>query len=129
VDFVSAPGIEGTLGILPRHAPLITALVLGELRYKKDGQEYVYAIGGGFMQVRPDKVTVLADSAERADEIDEMRARQARERAEVALKEKAHANVDAVRLEQALRRADLRLKVAKRRRNMREPSAGPESET
>ncbi|MBI5303819.1 MAG: F0F1 ATP synthase subunit epsilon [Chloroflexi bacterium] len=129
VEYVSAPGIDGVLGILPHHAPLITALTEGELRYKKGNEELSFAIGGGFMEVRPEKVTVLADSAERADEIDEMRAQQARARAEQALKEKPASDVDAVRLERAVRRADIRLRVAKRRRSGREPSAGPEIET
>jgi len=129
VEYVSAPGIDGVLGILPHHAPLITALSEGELRYKKGGQELAFAIGGGFMEVRPEKIIVLADSAERADEIDEQRAQQARARAVQALKEKPASDVDAVRLEHALRRADIRLRVAKRRRSSREPSAGPEIET
>src|SRR5919201_2363674 len=79
VDYVSAPGIDGVLGILPRHEPLLTALTFGELRYKKDGEERSIAIGGGFMEVRPDKVTVLADAADHADEIDEQRAEEARQ--------------------------------------------------
>ncbi|MBI5652106.1 MAG: F0F1 ATP synthase subunit epsilon [Chloroflexi bacterium] len=129
VEYVSAPGIDGVLGILPRHAPLITALTVGELRYKKANTEYIFAIGGGFIQVRPDKVVVLADSAEHADEIDEQRAQQARERAQSELKEKEHGGMDSARLEQALRRAEIRLRVARRKRSGREPSAGPEIET
>ncbi len=116
VDYVSAPGIDGVLGILPRHAPLLTALKEGELHYRKDGEEYDFAIGGGFMEVRPDHVTVLADSAEHAEEIDEMRAEQARERAEKLLREKPHSDTDAAMIEQALRRAEVRLKVARRKR-------------
>jgi F-type H+-transporting ATPase subunit epsilon len=116
VDYISAPGIDGVLGILPRHAPLVTALSFGELRYKKDGEEFNFAIGGGFMEVRPDKVTVLADSAEHADEIDEMRAEQARDRAHQLLMEKPRADVEFARIEQSLRRAELRLRVAKRKR-------------
>ncbi len=129
VEYVSAPGVSGVIGILPRHAPLITSLTEGELRYKKAGQELVFAIGGGFLEVRPDKIIVLADSAERADEIDEQRALQARERAVQALKEKPASDVVAARLERAIRLADTRLRVAKRRRSSREPSAGPEIET
>ncbi len=129
VDYVSAPGIDGVLGVLPRHAPLITALLEGELRYKKGGEEFHFAIGGGFIEVRPDKVTVLADSAEHADEIDEMRARQARERAEQSLKDKSRTDVDFARIERSLRRAEIRLRVAKRKRSGREPSAGPGNET
>jgi F-type H+-transporting ATPase subunit epsilon len=115
VDYVSAPGVGGVLGILPRHAPLVTALTVGELRYKKDGAEFHFAIGGGFMEVRPEKVTVLADSAEHADEIDESRAEQARQRAYQLLKEGPKVDAESVRIEQALRRAELRLRVAKRK--------------
>ena len=119
VDYVSAPGINGVLGILPRHVPLLTALAQGSLRYKKDGEEHEFAIGGGFMEVRPDHVTVLADSAEHAEEIDERRAEEARQRAEKLLKEKPRSDPEAVRLEQALRRAEVRLKVARRKRSGR----------
>ena len=121
VDYVSAPGIDGVLGILPRHAPLVTALNVGELHYKKDGAEFNYAIGGGFMEVRPDKVTVLADSAEHADEIDEMRAEQARERAKQLLQEKPRADIEFARIEQAMRRAEVRLRVARRKRGSQRP--------
>jgi len=127
VDFVSAPGVDGVLGILPRHAPLVTALTFGELRYKNGNEEKHFAIGGGFMEVRPDKVTVLADTAEQADEIDETRAEQARQRAQELLKEGTHADVQAARIEQSLRRAELRLRVAKRRRTERRPMEGGES--
>lgn len=116
VEYVSAPGIDGVIGILPRHAPLLTALNVGELHFKKGGQELSFAIGGGFMEVRPDRVTVLADVAESADEIDEQRAEAARKRAQDILKEKPRNDVDFARLEQSLRRAELRLKVARRRR-------------
>jgi F-type H+-transporting ATPase subunit epsilon len=116
VDYVSAPGIDGIVGILPRHTPLLTALTIGELRYKKDGEEFTFAIGGGFMEVRPDKVTVLADAAEHADEIDEMRAEQARKRAQELLKEKPRADAEFALIEQQLRRAEVRLRVARRRR-------------
>lgn len=116
VEYVSAPGVDGILGILPRHQPLLTALAVGELHYKKGGQEYNFAIGGGFMEVRPDKVTVLADSAEHADEIDEQRAEQARQRAQQTLKEKPRSDVEFARLERSLRRAEIRLKVARRKR-------------
>jgi len=116
VDYISAPGVDGILGILPRHTPLMTALKEGELHYKKDGVEYDFAIGGGFVEVRPDRVIVLADSAERADDIDEQRAQAARERAQQALKEKPHGDPEFARLEHALRRAQVRLQVAKRKR-------------
>lgn len=115
VDFISAPGIDGVLGILPRHTPLMSALTEGALHYRKDGIEYDFAIGGGFVEVRPDHVIVLADSAERADEIDEQRAQAARERAQQALKEMPRSDADFARLEHALRRAEIRLKVARRK--------------
>lgn len=124
VEYVSAPGVDGVLGILPRHAPLLTALTIGELHYKKGGQELSFAIGGGFMEVRPDKVIVLADAAESADEIDEQRAEAARKRAQDLLKEKPRNDVEFARIEQSLRRAELRLKVARRRRG-----SGPASPT
>ncbi len=122
VDYVSAPGIDGVLGILPRHAPLLTALREGELHYTKDGVTFDFAIGGGFMEVRPDRVTVLADSAERADEIDEARAEAARERARQTLKEIPRTDVEFARLEHALRRAEVRLKLARRRRGAPQPA-------
>ena len=70
VDMVIAPGVEGQLGILPHHAPLITALTYGELRVKRGGDEESFAIGGGYMEVQPDGVTVLANTAEHVEEID-----------------------------------------------------------
>lgn len=119
VDYVSAPALDGVMGILPKHEPLLTALGIGELRYKKGTQEFSYAIGGGFMEVRPDKITVLADAAEGADEIDEQRAEQARKRAQELMAQKVQgdsAALQAVLLEQTMRRAELRLKVARKRR-------------
>src|SRR4051794_21652309 len=80
-DMVIAPGVEGVLGILPRHAPMIALLKAGELRLKRGSEEHAVAVTGGVMQVQPTKVTVLADAAERAEEIDEARAREAMERA------------------------------------------------
>jgi F-type H+-transporting ATPase subunit epsilon len=119
VDIVVAPGAEGALGILPRHAPLLTALQVGELRIKKGEEETYIAIGGGFMEVLPDKVVILADTAERAEEIDTARAEAARARAESLLTQKP-AGADFAALEGALRRSQIRLKVARRRRLSRE---------
>jgi F-type H+-transporting ATPase subunit epsilon len=110
VDEVIAPGIEGQLGILPHHAPLMTILQAGGLIVKKGGQEEILAISGGFLEVRPDHVIVLADQAERAEEIDAARAEEARKRAEERLKQKG-AGIDEVRAEAALRRAMVRLSV------------------
>lgn len=118
-DYISAPGVDGIVGILPRHAPLLTALSVGELRYKKDGAEFSFAIGGGFMEVRPDKVTVLADAAEHAEEIDEARAEEARRRAQELMKEKPRTDAEFALIEQALRRAEVRLRIARRRRGTR----------
>jgi F-type H+-transporting ATPase subunit epsilon len=117
VDMVVAPGIEGQLGILPYHAPLITALTFGELVLHRESQEDEFiAIGGGFMEVGPNHVTILADSAERAEEIDEARADAARRRAEETMAQKRREDIDFIRAEAALRRSVLRLKVARRKR-------------
>ena len=118
VDSVVAPGIEGELGILPHHAPLLTALKTGELRIKSNGDVTHMAIGGGFLEVMPDKVVVLADTAERAEEIDVARAAEAKRRAEQRLAETT-TEIDLARAEAALSRALLRLKVAERRRRGR----------
>jgi len=117
VNMVVAPGISGQLGILPHHAPLMTALTYGELVLHREGQEDEYiAIGGGFMEVGPDHVTILADSAERAEEIDEARALEAQKRAQALMEQKHREDEDFARAEAALRRAMIRLKVAKRKR-------------
>lgn len=127
VDIVIAPGVEGELGILPHHAPLLTALTYGELRTRKGDQEQVLAIGGGFLEVRPDKVIVLADSAERADEIDLARAEEARRRAETQLAQR-QTGVDLAAAEASMRRSLLRLQVAERMRRRRGggPPPGPQ---
>jgi F-type H+-transporting ATPase subunit epsilon len=116
VEYISAPGADGIIGILPRHTPLLTALKIGELRYRKGAEEFTFAIHGGFMEVRPDHVTVLTDVAEHADEIDEARAEEARRRAQELLKEKPRTDSEFALIEQSLRRAELRLRVARRKR-------------
>ena len=117
VNMVVAPGSAGVLGILPRHAPLLTSLNFGELQIKKDGEEdQFFAIGGGFMEVQPYHVVVLADSAERAEEIDVARAEAARRRAEELLTHARQDQLDFERAQVALRRSVLRLKVVRRRR-------------
>ncbi len=118
VDMVIAPGVEGSLGILAQHAPLITELTIGELRIKQNEQETLMAVAGGFLHVRSDRVTILADAAERAEEIDIARAEEARRRAE-AYMETRREDVDFARAEAALRRAIVRLRVARRRRSPR----------
>jgi F-type H+-transporting ATPase subunit epsilon len=123
VDMVVAPGMDGTLGILPSHAPLITTLTAGELRIKKAGGEQSIVVFGGFMEVRPDKVIVLADSAERAEEIDLGRAEDARRRAEVDISNRT-SEVDLAQAEASLRRAAVRLRVGQRRQRRQPPGVG-----
>jgi F-type H+-transporting ATPase subunit epsilon len=121
VDMVIAPGFEGQLGILPHHTPLMTTLLPGELRVKKGDEEVSLAISGGFLEVRPDRVVVLADAAERAEEIDVERAEEARKRARERLSQELEPGIDGARVEAALRRSLARLKVAEtaRRRKAR----------
>ncbi len=123
VDMVVAPGSDGTLGILPRHAPLISTLASGELRIKKGGREQALVVFGGFMEVTPDKVVILADTAERAEEIDLQRAEESRRRAEAEIARRS-SDVDLARAELALRRAAVRLQIGQRRRGRRPPVLG-----
>lgn len=117
VDMVVAPGSEGVVGILPRHAPLLTTLHPGLVRIKKGGQETAMAVGGGFLQVARDRVLILADTAEREGEVDEARAEEARRRAQQALEEAARGGgVQAEAARIALRRSLVRIQVARRRR-------------
>jgi F-type H+-transporting ATPase subunit epsilon len=115
VDMVVVPGIDGQLGILPHHTPLISALGIGELRIKKGGTEQSMLISGGFVEVRPDKVIVMADLAEHSAEIDEARAAEARRQAEAEL-EAAKDPVDLARVRAALQTALMRERIATRRR-------------
>jgi F-type H+-transporting ATPase subunit epsilon len=119
VDVVIAPGVEGQLGILPHHAPLMTILQAGELVVRKGGEEDVLAISGGFLEVRPDRVIILADTAERAEEIDISRAEAAKQRAEQRLADRRAPGLDEARCEAALRRAVARLTVAEKVRRRR----------
>ena len=121
VDIVVAPGMEGELGILPHHAPLLTILQPGELRIQKTGQEDVYmAVTGGFLEVTGNRVIVLADAAERSEEIDEARAQEALRRAEERL-ERREEGQDLQRALASIRRSRLRLDV--KRRRQRRPSS------
>jgi F-type H+-transporting ATPase subunit epsilon len=115
VDMVIAPATDGMVGILPHHAPLFTSLGSGEMRVKKGGAEYTYAVFGGFMDVRADRVTVLTDAAEQAEDIDAQSATAARERAQKELEGAASA-ADEQRARAAMQRALVRLRVAERRR-------------
>ena len=119
-NLVSAPGSEGRLGILPRHAALLTMLAPGELRIELNGAEEPLFVSGGFLEVSNDSVTVLADTAEHAEEIDEARAEEARRRAEERL-QNVQSETERVELQAALERAISRIRVAEltRRRSGR----------
>jgi len=115
VEMVVAPGADGQLGILPHHAPLMTMLQPGELLIRKDGTDTYLVVTGGFMEVIGNKVTILADAAERSEEIDEARAVTAMERA----RERLASQPSDLQLELAVtafRRAQVRVNVARRRR-------------
>ncbi len=115
VDAVVLPGSEGELGILPHHAPLISMLGAGELRYRKDGLEESFAIVGGFVQVLPDKVVVMAETADLAAEIDLDKAEEARREAERALESGFVEPADLAQARAALQAALVRIRVAERR--------------
>ncbi|HVP81011.1 MAG TPA: F0F1 ATP synthase subunit epsilon [Thermodesulfobacteriota bacterium] len=115
VSAVLAWGVLGQLAILPHHAPLMTMLQPGDLMIRKDKEEEYVVISGGFLEVRPDKVIILADACERVDEIDIARAEEAKKRAEETMKA-APLTADAAAAEAALRRSLARLKVSEKRR-------------
>jgi len=118
VDIVVAPGTEGELGILPNHAPLLTTLGYGVLRIRRGESEQVFTIAGGFMEVRPDSVTILADVGERIEEIDEARAEQARANAQAIIEQGPGPDLDQyLALEASLRRSNLRLQAVRRYRH------------
>jgi F-type H+-transporting ATPase subunit epsilon len=106
------PGLSGYLGILPGHAPLLTELAVGAITYKASGSTHTLSVAWGFAEVLPDKVTILAEAAERPQEIDVARAQKAKERAEQRLKSN-DPQIDYTRAEDALQRAETRLNVAK----------------
>jgi F-type H+-transporting ATPase subunit epsilon len=115
VDSVVLPGAEGELGVLPHHAPLLAMLGVGELRIRKGGEEEFFAIAGGFVQVRPDKVVVMAETADMASEIDIEKAQEARREAERALESGFHEGADLAQARAALQQALLRIRLAERR--------------
>lgn len=115
VNMVSVKGVEGELGILPNHIPIVTPLRIAPVVAKVQGQkDHVIAVHGGFMEVRKDKVVILAESAELPEEIDADRAARARERAEARLREAQKSKIDHHRAEQALARALLRMDIRNR---------------
>ena len=115
VDMVVAPGAEGALGILPGHAKLISLLASGELKFTRGSEEEFFAVFGGFIEVANDRVIILADSAERASEIDLQRVAAARDNAETALRNREEV-ADLAEVEAALRRAAIRERIGQRRR-------------
>src|SRR3954449_5973312 len=115
VDSGQLPGGEGGLGVLPHHAPLVSMLGVGELRIKKGGAEESFAIVGGFLQVRPDKVVVMAETADLASEIDLEKAQAARREAERALETATDQPADLANARAQLQQALLRIRVAERR--------------
>jgi len=118
VETVVAPGSEGELGVLPHHAAVMTMLQSGELRYRIGGDESYLSVTGGFMDIRGDHVVVLADAAEHVDEIDEDRAQEAMSRARERMASRGE-DVDLERALQSLRRATVRIDIARRRRARR----------
>lgn len=130
VDAVNLPGAEGRLGILPNHSPLLTTLDYGEVIVRQGGVEQYFAVGGGFAEVQPNKVIVLADSAEAADEIDIRRALEARQKAEKMMAEGVPEDPERyAQIRASLERAQVRVNVAQRRRrssslptDLREPN-------
>jgi len=118
VDQVNVPTKDGRVGILPRHAPLLTVLDTGEMDIIKEDDRTPYALSGGFMEVHANRVTILADTVERADEIDEARAERARQLAEERLAQQLNEQ-DAAIAEAELRRAMVRLRVAQLKRERR----------
>jgi F-type H+-transporting ATPase subunit epsilon len=115
VDMVLVPGIDGELGILPHHTPLVSILGVGELKIRKDGDEESFAIVGGFLQVRPDKVVVMAETASLASEIDLEKAQEARREAERTLASGFNEGSDLTSARAALQQALLHVRVAERR--------------
>lgn len=114
VDMVTVPGGGGVMGILPQHAPVLSTLKPGELRVRIGGEVQEFAIGGGFIDVHDNHVIILADSAERGDEIDEARAEAAIGRAQELLKNPPQNREELMKIENALRRSQVRLKIAQR---------------
>ncbi|MFN3704944.1 MAG: F0F1 ATP synthase subunit epsilon [Thermoflexales bacterium] len=120
VDMVTVPGSGGVMGVLPHHAPVLSTLRPGELHIKVGDEITYFAIGGGFVDIRGDRVIILADSAERADEIDIARAELARQRAQELLRNTPPLDKeDLFKTEAALRRSQVRLQVARRYRAQR----------
>ena len=122
VDIVVLPGAAGEMGILPKHAPVLTTLKYGVIKVRRGGKEEIFTVAGGVAEVQPDIITVLADAAENVEEIDVARADAARVRAEEALKNAPTDTDSYLSIEAALRKSNLRLDAARRyRKNTRSP--------
>ncbi len=124
VDELIVPGVAGELGVLPQHAPLLTMIQPGVLRVVKGGEEVDMAISGGFIEVRDNRVTILADAAERGEEVDTARAEEARSRAQEQIAAGGPAT-DVAQAEAALKVALMRLKAAEMVRRRRRPGGPP----
>lgn len=121
-ESITLPSSEGEITVLPDHLPLVANLVAGEVRVKVGGQEVLMAVSGGFIEVRPGKVTVLADTAERAEEIDEARAEEARQRAHKLMsQERTAEETDFTALAAKLEKELSRLKVVRKHRERKGP--------
>ena len=112
VEEITIPGVEGEFGVLKGHASLLSAIKFGELSYLKDGRRTVYAVNTGYAEVTAGKVTILVETAERADQIDVDRAKRAKEKAEQKLAKMAKKDPDYEKVTKDLSRADIRLKIA-----------------
>lgn len=129
VDALNLPSPEGRMGVLPNHMVMLTSLGFGEVIVRRGDTEELFAIGGGFAEILPDKVTILADSAEEAEEIDVQRAQQAREEAEKAMREGIPEDSERyAQIEAALKRAQVRIKVSRQVTGRRQ-RAMPEGQT
>jgi len=114
-DIVVLPGVEGVMGILPNHSPLLTTLQFGIITVRSKSEEFFFTVAGGIAEVQPDQVTVLADAAENVAEIDVTRAEAAKQRAEEMLKEGIPPDQDRyLKIQAALRRSSLRIDAARR---------------
>ncbi|MGB2963394.1 MAG: ATP synthase F1 subunit epsilon [Anaerolineales bacterium] len=125
-DIVIVPGTLGEMGILAGHAPLLSTLELGVIRVKKEDQEHVFTVTGGFIEVQPDIVTIMADAAENVEDIDVRRAEEAMERAKQLLEKDLPTDPDTyLRIEAALKRSSLRLKTVEQFRKRGQRSRPP----
>ncbi len=125
-DIVQVPGSLGEMGILPGHAPLLSTLELGVIRVKNGDEEEIFTVTGGFIEVQPDIVTIMADAAEHVDDIDVKRAEEAMERAKDLLTSKHPVDLETtLRIEAALKRSSLRLRLAEQYRKRGQRSRPP----